>query len=150
MRQVEKLIYKSRNAHLRQKYRKEKLINLIIRILFACDISGSVEVGKNVQFVHNGLGVVVHPATVIKDDCMIYQNVTLGGNSKIVDGNIINKGAPILEDGVIVYTGACVLGPIRIGKNSIIGANSVVTKNVPENSLVVGNPMIIKEIKKNQ
>ncbi|MGX8703348.1 MAG: serine O-acetyltransferase [bacterium] len=57
----------------------------------------------------------------------------------------MNQGAPVLEEGVAVFAGACVLGPVTIGENSIIGANAVVTKDVPPNCLVYGNPAVIRE-----
>ena len=75
----------------------------------------------------------------------IYQNVTIGGNGKIINGRV-QTGAPVLQDNVAVFAGACVLGPITIGHDSIIGANSVITKDVPPNSLVFGNPATIKKL----
>lgn len=117
----------------------------ILRIAFSFDIQPGTSVDPSVQFIHNGLGCVFHPKTIIERNCKIYQNVTLGGNGKIVEGIETNLGAPHLEEGVAVFAGACVLGPIRIGKNSIIGANAVITKDVPENSLVFGNPAVVRE-----
>lgn len=121
-----------------------KLLWIINRIIFSCDIPPSVKSGDNLQLYHNGLGCVFHPKTIIGNNCSIYQNVTLGGNGKIIDGKV-NRGGPILEDNVKVFSGACVLGPITIGKDSYIAANAVVTKDVPPNSLVFGNPCVIKE-----
>ena len=81
----------------------------------------------------------MHPKTVIGENCKIYQNVTLGGNGKIVNGST-EKGAPTLENNVAVFCGACVLGHITIGHDSYIGANAVVTKDVPPYAVVCGNP----------
>ena len=120
----------------------------ILRVIFSCDIPAEVQFAKSAQLVHNGLGCVFHPKTIIGENCKIYQNVTLGGNGKVVDGITI-KGAPHLEDNVAVFAGACVLGPVTIGHDSIIAANAVVTKNVPPKSLVLGNPAIVKELKFN-
>ena len=146
-RKVEKMIYKM-NILFQRKHRiSAKMYCLLIRILFSCDIQPGTNINSNVELIHNGLGCVFHPATNIKKNCKIYQNVTIGGNGKIVNGESVNLGAPTLEEGVAVFAGACVLGPITIGKNSIIGANTVVTKDIPPDSLVYGNPAIIKEKK---
>lgn len=123
-----------------------KVFWAINRIIFACDIPFTVSCGDGTQFYHNALGVVIHPKTVIGNNCRIYQNVTLGGNGKTVNGKPVG-GAPILEDNISVFCGACVLGPIRIGHDSYIGANAVVTKDVPPNSLVLANSSCV--IKKN-
>ncbi|MBO5632537.1 MAG: serine acetyltransferase [Aeriscardovia sp.] len=117
-----------------------------MRTIFSFDFRPEVILGEKVQFIHNGLGTVFHPKTKIGNNCKIYQNVTLGGNGKIIDG-ATTKGAPTLEENVAVFCGACVLGPITIGHDSIIGANAVITKDVPPNSLVFGNPAIVKELK---
>ena len=81
------------------------------------------------------MGVVIGETTYIGDDVLIYQGVTLGGT-----GKEHGKRHPTLEDNVIVGAGAKVLGNLRIGKNSRIGAGSVVVDDVPENSTVVGIP----------
>lgn len=89
------------------------------------------------MFYHRGIGCVVHPRTIIGKNCKIFQGVTLG--SKWTNGICVGD-APIIGDNVLIGAGAVVLGNISIGDNSIIGANAVVTKNIPENSLVTGNP----------
>ena len=136
MRLCEKLLYKSINL---KKKRLKHISNIyigLIRVLCACDVSNELTIGKNVQFVHNGLGVVIHPKTVIDDNVMIYQNVTLGGNTKTVNGEVTNLGAPHIKKNTILYSGSVILGPIEIGENCIIGANAVVTKSVPDNCIV--------------
>lgn len=145
-RQSEKMIYKMVNEYKKNRIKISKFFFIIIRIIFSADIPPSIQIDENVEFVHNGLGCVFHPKTVIGKNCKIYQNVTIGGNGKIINGNV-NKGAPVIKNNVAIFAGACVLGPIVIGENSIIGANCVVTKDVPPNSLVVGNPAVIKELK---
>lgn len=117
-----------------------------LRLFFSFDIQPGTRIDASVQFVHNGLGCVFHPQTIIKSDCKVYQNVTLGGNGRIVLGEKVNLGGPCLEKGVAVFAGACVLGPITIGEGSIIGANTVITKDVPPHSLVFGNPAMIKDL----
>lgn len=147
-RKAEKILDKSRKYYCKKKYKMASIYTTILRVIFSCDIPAEVQFAKSAQLVHNGLGCVFHPKTIIGENCKIYQNVTLGGNGKVVDGITI-KGAPHLEDNVAVFAGACVLGPVTIGHDSIIAANAVVTKNVPPKSLVLGNPAIVKELKFN-
>ncbi len=117
------------------------LIRKTIRLYYSCDIYPTCKIGEGTTFFHQGLGCVLHERVQIGNNCKIYQNVTFGGNGK---ENQPFPGAPILEDGVVVYTGACVLGPVRIGENAIIGANAVVISDVPSNSIAVGVPAKIK------
>ena len=144
-RKAELCLDKAHTHYIRKQYKLAALYVGILRIFFSCDIPAEVEFSKSAQLVHNGLGCVMHPKTIVGENCKIYQNVTLGGNGKIINGKPI-KGAPKLEDNVAVFSGACVLGPITIGHDSIIGANAVVTKDVPPCSLVFGNPAIVKEL----
>lgn len=143
MRKAEYLLQKTINHHRKKHYRRAEFFRFILRTLFSFEVSGTVSIGTNVEFVHNGLGCVIHPKTVIGSNVSIYQNTTLGGNTKIIDGEITNIGAPIIKDNVTICAGACVLGPIIIGENVVIGANAVVTRDVPPNSLAYGNPMKI-------
>ncbi|MCH4168365.1 MAG: hypothetical protein LKF42_03845 [Streptococcaceae bacterium] len=96
-------------------------------------------------------GIIIGGGSIIKEDVVIYQGVTLGlknGNSyDEAKKNIENGYYPIIERGVKIYSNAVVIGGITIGENSVIGANSVVTKNVPPNTLVAGTPAkILKNI----
>lgn len=83
----------------------------------------------------HGMGIVIGETSIIGNNVTIYHGVTLGGVS-------LNKGKrhPTIEDSVIIGAGAKVLGNITIGKNSKIGANSVILKDVPKNSVAVGIP----------
>lgn len=81
------------------------------------------------------MGIVIGETTTIGDNCTIYHNSTLGGTGKDK-----YKRHPDLGNNVIVGSGAKVLGPIKIGNNVKIGANSVVLKNIPDNVTVVGIP----------
>ena len=86
---------------------------------------------------HHALGVVLHPRTVIGDNFTIYQNVTIGSRN--------NQGPPLIGNGVLIGAGACILGDIKIGNNVSIGANAVVLCSVPDNSIAVGVPAVIKK-----
>ncbi|MDN7226431.1 serine acetyltransferase [Planococcus sp. N064] len=144
MRKAEILINKSISTYQKGIPLLPKLYTLALRTIFACDVMYTTKIHPSVEFIHNGLGCVVHPKAEISAGCKIYQNVTLGGNGKIVDGKKVNQGGPVLCENVTVFSGACILGPVRIGANSIIGANAVVLKDVPPNSIAVGVPAIIK------
>ncbi|MBY8089243.1 serine O-acetyltransferase [Vibrio fluvialis] len=133
----------SRKLHLRGFEFLAYLIYKFMRVFFSCDIKYSVEIGDDVKFYHNALGVVIHPNSIIGKGTAIYQNVTLGGNGKSGSKN----NFPIIGNNVTICAGAVILGPVHIGDNSIIGANAVVNKNVKENTTVVGVPA--KEIRKN-
>lgn len=144
-RKSEKLVLKAQRCYKRGKYKQASLYTNILRVVFSCDMPAEVQFASSAQLVHNGLGCVFHPKSIIGENCKIYQNVTIGGNGKIINGEPI-KGAPKLEYNVAIFAGACVLGPITIGHDSIIGANAVVTKDVPPHSLVFGNPAVVKEL----
>ena len=111
-----------------------RIIMAFSQILTNIDIHPGATIGKRV-FIDHGIGVVIGETAIIGDDVTIYQGVTLGGVS-------LNKGKrhPTIEDNVIIGGGAKVLGDITIGKGSKIGANSVVVKDVPPYSTVVGIP----------
>jgi serine O-acetyltransferase len=144
MRQAEKLLYKSTYLYKKNKKRLADFYRILARLIFSFEFSSSVSIGENLQLVHNGLGVVLHPKATIKNNCKIYQHVTIGGNAKIINNTVYNQGAPTIENNVSIFTGAVVVGPIFIGENSIVAANTVVTKDVPPNSIAFGNPAKIK------
>ena len=111
-----------------------RIISNISRFLTGIEIHPAVKIGKNF-FIDHGMGIVIGETTVIGDNVSIYQGVTLGGTKWEK-----RKRHPSISDNVVIGAGAKVLGPITVGKNSKIGANSVVTKTVPANSVVVGIP----------
>ncbi|MGO1060976.1 serine O-acetyltransferase [Planococcus sp. FY231025] len=111
-----------------------RLISQISRFFTGIEIHPGAVIGRRF-FIDHGMGVVVGETCIIGNDVTIYQGVTLGGT-----GKERGKRHPTLEDGVLVATGAKVLGSIVIGENSKVGAGSVVLKDVPANSTVVGIP----------
>ncbi len=111
------------------------------RFLTGIEIHPAARIGQRF-FVDHGMGVVVGETAEIGDDVTLYHDVTLGGVSPAVDSDSQRdqKRHPSLEDGVIVGSGAQILGPITVGRNARVGANSVVTKDVPEGVTIVGIP----------
>jgi len=109
-----------------------KVIQWFIRITCSADIPVNIYIGENTVLKHNGLGVVLHEKAIIGENVTIMQNVTIGGRN--------GRGAPRIDNNVFIGSGACVLGDIIIGKNSMIGANAVVINDVPENAVVGGIP----------
>jgi len=111
------------------------------RFVTGIEIHPAVRIGERF-FIDHGMGVVIGETTEIGDDVTLYQDVTLGGVAPSVDSHLQRnqKRHPTLLDGVIVGSGAQVLGPITIGKDARVGANAVVTKDVPDGATVVGNP----------
>ena len=118
-----------------------RMISQFSRFLTGIEIHPKAKIGKNL-FIDHGMGVVIGETSEIGNNVTIYHMVTLGGISPSIDSdNQRNvKRHPTLKDNVVVGSGAQILGPIIIGKNSLIGSNSVVTKNVPEKSVMAGIP----------
>lgn len=111
-----------------------RLISEFARFLTGIEIHPGAKIGKRF-FIDHGMGVVIGETTEIGDDVTIYHGVTLGGTSWKKE-----KRHPTIGDRVIIGTGAKILGPLFIGNDSKIGANSVVVNAVPAHSTVVGIP----------
>lgn len=111
------------------------------RIVTAIEIHPGAEIGRRFVIDH-GTGVVVGETSMIGDDVTLYHSVTLGGTSPAVDSHdqVGQKRHPTVLDGAIIGSGAAVLGPITIGEGARVGANSVVTKDVPASVTAVGIP----------
>ncbi|DAB37850.1 MAG: serine O-acetyltransferase [Sulfuricurvum sp. GWF2_44_89] len=127
--------YRISNRLYRSGFRAIARILMGINQLFTnIDIHPGATIGRRV-FIDHGFGVVIGQTTIIEDDVLIYQGVTLGGVS-LTPG----KRHPTIKSGVVIGAGAKVLGNITIGINSKIGANSVVVREVPDNSTAIGIP----------
>ncbi len=96
--------------------------------MYSCDIPRKAHIGKNVNFVHNGLGVVINANAFIGDNVKILHHVTIGTNK-------VSKQAPIIKDNVTLQSYAMILGNITIGENAIIGAGSIVMHDIPPNTI---------------
>ncbi|GAA1956896.1 serine O-acetyltransferase EpsC [Microbacterium aquimaris] len=106
----------------------------LTRWLTGIEIHPGATIGRRF-FIDHGMGVVVGETAEVGDDVMLYHGVTLGGRQR--SGG---KRHPTLEDGVAVGAGAKILGPITVGAGSVVGANAVVTKDAPADSILVGVP----------
>ena len=118
-----------------------RIISQFSRFLTGIEIHPKAKIGKYL-FIDHGMGVVIGETSEIGDNVTIYHMVTLGGISPSINSNDQRetKRLPTLQDNVVVGSGAQVLGPVTVGKNAKIGANAVVTKDVPENAVMVGIP----------
>lgn len=111
-----------------------RLISQINRFFTGIEIHPGAKIGRRF-FIDHGMGVVIGETCEIGDNVTVFQGVTLGGTGKEK-----GKRHPTIKDNVLISTGAKVLGSITVGENSKIGAGSVVLKDVPPNSTVVGIP----------
>ena len=129
------VLYRAAHFFYRHRYKLlARLISQFARFLTGIEIHPAARIGSGV-FIDHGSGVVIGETTEIGDNVTIYQGVTLGGTGKEK-----GKRHPTVEDGVMISAGAKILGGFRVGKNSKIGAGSVVLAEVPPNATVVGVP----------
>ena len=116
------------------------LLRFLMFLLYNSVIPPQCSIGKDSSFAHGGIGTVLHPDCRIGERVLIGQNVTLGGT--------FGSGVPTVESDVWIGPGVRILGKVTIKRNSIIGANAVVTRDVAENSVVGGVPAkLIRAIK---
>ncbi|MGB3731731.1 serine O-acetyltransferase EpsC [Microbacterium sp.] len=106
----------------------------VTRWLTGIEIHPGAVIGRRF-FIDHGMGVVIGETAEVGDDVMLYHGVTLGGRTRDR-----GKRHPTLEDGVAVGAGAKILGPVVIGARSVVGANAVVTRDAPADSVLVGMP----------
>ena len=115
-----------------------RILSQLTRFLTGIEIHPGATIGRRF-FIDHGMGVVIGETTEIGDDVMLYHGVTLGGRS-MEQG----KRHPTLGDRVTVGAGAKILGPVRIGDGSAVGANAVVTHDVPPESIATGIPAVVR------
>ena len=118
-----------------------RIISQFSRFLTGIEIHPRAKIGKNL-FIDHGMGVVIGETSEIGDNVTIYHMVTLGGIAPSINSNDQRniKRHPTIEDEVVIGSGAQVLGPVRDGRCAKIGANAVITKDVPEKAVMVGIP----------
>ena len=118
-----------------------RLLSQMSRFLTGVEIHPGAQIGKGF-FIDHGMGVVIGETTEIGENCVLFHNVTLGGTGK-------HKGKrhPTIGDNVMIGTGAIILGPVRVGSNVRIGANTfILMRDVPDNTTVAGTPGRIVKI----
>ncbi|PYS27070.1 MAG: serine acetyltransferase [Acidobacteria bacterium] len=109
------------------------LIFRFSRIAFKTVLPYTASIGRNTILNWSGLGVVIHDHAVIGENCVIGHDVTIGGHGH-------DYRVPVLGNRVFVGVGAKIIGPVKIGDNTTIGANAVVMEDVPANAIVAGIP----------
>jgi serine O-acetyltransferase len=109
-----------------------------IEITTGISIPAACRIGKGFRIHHFG-GIIFHPTAEIGENCILYHHVTIGDRGG-------SGRAAVIGDNVMIGAGAKIIGEITIGDHCKVGANSVVSKNVPANSLAMGNPCIIKKL----
>ena len=127
--------------HLAKFYLVARMISQLSRFLTGIEIHPGAKIGRNL-FIDHGMGVVIGETSEIGNNVTIYHMATLGGIAPSINSNNQRqvKRHPTLSDCVVVGSGAQILGPVKIGTHAKIGANAVVTKDVPENAVMVGIP----------
>ncbi|MDA9223099.1 serine acetyltransferase [Candidatus Pelagibacter sp.] len=127
--------------HLAKFHLVARIISQLSRFLTGIEIHPGAKIGKNL-FIDHGMGVVIGETSEIGNNVTIYHMATLGGIAPSINSNDQRqvKRHPTLSDCVVVGSGAQILGPVIIGANAKVGANAVVTKDVPENAVMVGIP----------
>jgi serine O-acetyltransferase len=118
-----------------------RIISQFSRFLTGIEIHPNANIGKNL-FIDHGMGVVIGETSDIGDNVTIYHMVTLGGIAPSINSNDQRnvKRHPTIQDDVVIGSGAQVLGPVTVGRCAKIGANAVITKDVPEKAVMVGIP----------
>ena len=132
---AEKLYYLSNRLYKKGMYRSANLMKRINTFFFRNYIPPSVIIGERLELPHGGCGVIIHDDTIIGNDAIVFQNVTIG-----------NGGARI-GDRVYIGADAVILGNVKIGDDVVIGANAVVNFSVPSGATVVGpkSNILVKE-----
>jgi serine O-acetyltransferase len=109
------------------------LTRALTLLLFNCVVPAQATIGRGTMLGYRGIAVVIHERAVIGRNVMIGPCATIGGKSGL-------EGVPVIGDDVLIGTGAKILGPVRVGSGSVIGANAVVVRDVPPRTVVAGVP----------
>ena len=127
--------------HLAKFHLVARIISQLSRFLTGIEIHPGAKIGRNL-FIDHGMGVVIGETSKIGNNVTIYHMATLGGIAPSINSNNQRevKRHPTLSDCVVVGSGAQILGPVMVGTHAKIGANAVVTKDVPEHAVMVGIP----------
>ena len=127
--------------HLAKFHLVARIISQLSRFLTGIEIHPGAKIGRNL-FIDHGMGVVIGETSEIGNNVTIYHMATLGGIAPSINSNNQRevKRHPTLSDCVVVGSGAQILGPVMVGTHAKIGANAVVTKDVPEHAVMVGIP----------
>ena len=123
---------------------RRRFAQVLLVFLFGLDVPPETEVGRDVVFLHNGIGTVIHPKAVLEDGCCVCQNVTIGDatNWPGYDGKGRFEGV-VIGEGAMICTGAKVLGSdgvLRVGKGTVIGANAALTQSTGDGGIWAGVP----------
>ncbi len=118
-----------------------RIVSQFSRFLTGIEIHPAAKIGENF-FIDHGMGVVIGETSEIEDNVTLYHSVTLGGISPSINSGEQRgiKRHPTLKNNVVVGSGAQILGPVIVGEFAKIGANAVVTRDVPEHAIMVGVP----------
>jgi putative colanic acid biosynthesis acetyltransferase WcaB len=112
------------------------IYQLFVEWVLGIELPWDTQVGENLK-LHHGVALVVNHKTIIGDNCVLRHSTTIG-NKKLSDGSA--SASPNIGNNVDIGSNVVIIGPISVGNNSVIGAGSVVIKDVPPNTVVVGNP----------
>lgn len=110
-----------------------RVLDHVIFLLFNSVIHHRTTIGERTRCVHKGMSVLIHREAVLGRDIEIGAHVVIGGRASVLQW-------PVIEDGAQLGANACILGPVRIGKDAVVGAGAVVLRDVPAGATVVGNP----------
>lgn len=116
-----------------------KIYAMLQRIVFTSQIPLTTRIGEGTVFGHNGFGVILNGKSIIGRNCFFGSGVLLGGQPD-------REGAPEIGNDCVIHAGAKIFGAVKVGDGAVVGANTIVTKDIPPRTLVVGSPMkIVRE-----